>query len=110
MGHAGPVTSRGAATRRSASRPPRSWPRTVTGLFAGGLVALALALVVAWFVAGKVGSPGPGPGMLVWHGVAAVAAVAAQLQADRRTGPSALLAMAVVVVITVVVLAVQWLA
>jgi len=110
VGHAGAVTSRGTTTRRSASRPPRSWPRTVTGLFAGGLVALALALVVAWFVAGKIGSPGPGPGTMTWHGAAAVLAVLAQVQADRRRGPAGVLAMAAVVVITTVVLAVQWLA
>ena len=48
--------------------------------------------------------------MLVWHGVAAVLAVVAQVQADRRTGLPAALAMAAVVVITVAVLAVQWLA
>ena len=110
MGHAGPVTFRGQTTRRSAPRSPRSWPRTITGLLAGGLVALTLALVVAWFVADKVGSPGPGPGMLAWHTVAAVAAVVAQVQADRRTGLPGRLAMAAVVVITTVVLAVQWLA
>jgi hypothetical protein len=104
------VTFRGATTRRSASRPPRSWPRTITGLLAGGLVALTVALVVAWFVAGKVGSPGPGPSMLVWHGLAAVAAVVAQLQADRRAGLHGRLAMAAVVLITTAVLAVQWLA
>jgi hypothetical protein len=104
------VTSRGATTHRSISRPPRSWPRTISGLLAGGLVALALALVVAWFVADEVGSPGPGPGMMIWHGVAAVLAVLAQVQADRRRGLPGLLAMAAVLVLTTVVLAVQWLA
>jgi hypothetical protein len=100
------VTARRAAT----SRRPSSWPRTLTGLLAGGLVALALALVVAWFVADRIGSPGPGPGTLTWHAVAAVAAVLAQVQADRRGGRPGVLAMSAVVLITVVVLAVQWLA
>lgn len=87
-----------------------SWPRSLTGLLAGGLVALAVALLVAWFVADRIGSAGPGTSMLVWHGVAAVLAVLAQVQADRRDGPAAALAMAAVVVITVAVLAAQWLA
>jgi hypothetical protein len=106
------VGDAGAVTYRRTGRPRRSAgsPRTLTGLLAGGLVALAVALVVAWFLAGRIGSAGPGPAMLVWHGVAAVLAVLAQVQADRRTGLPAALAMGAVVVITVVVLAVQWLA
>jgi ABC-type Fe3+-siderophore transport system permease subunit len=106
VGDAGVVSYR--RTRRT--RGVVSWPRTLTGLLAGGLVALALALLVAWFVAARIGSAGPGPDMLVGHGVAAVLAVVAQVQADRRTGPPAALAMAAVVAITVAVLAVQWLA
>jgi hypothetical protein len=103
------ITGRRAADR-AADRAAWSWPRTLTGLLAGGLVALALALVVAWLAADRIGSPGPGPVMLIWHGVAAVLAVLAQVQADRRGGLPGRLAMAAVVVITAAVLAVQWLA
>lgn len=83
--------------------------RALTGVLAGGLVALAIALVAAWFVADTIGSPGPSPAVLVGHGLAAVAAVAAQVLADRRTGPPAALAMTSVVVISVVVLVGRWL-
>ncbi len=99
-------------SRRGArgSWPRGSWLRAITGLLAGGLVALTVALVVAWIVADRIGSPGPGPGTLVWHGVAAIGAVVAQRQADRRTGALGWAAMAVVVTISAAVLAVQWLA
>jgi hypothetical protein len=94
-------------------RPPRrarSWPRTISGLLAGGLVGLAVALAVGWVLADRTNSPGPGPSTLIWHGLAAVAAVAAQSQADRRRGLGGAVAASAVVVITVVVLAAQWLA
>lgn len=84
--------------------------RALTGLLAGGLVALALAVVAAWFVADRIGSPGPGPGVLIGHAAAAVVAVVAQVQADRRTGWPAAAAMATVATITALVLAAQWLA
>jgi steroid 5-alpha reductase family enzyme len=87
-----------------------SWLRGLTGLLAGGLVALAVALTVGWVIADRTGSPGPGPATLVWHGAAAVAAVVAQLYADRHDGRSGLLAAVAVALITAVVLAVQWLA
>lgn len=84
--------------------------RRVSGVLAGGLVVLAVALGVAWVVATRTGSPGPAPGFLAWHAIAAVAAVAAQVRADRAPdGRGAGPALAVVV-ISVVVLAVLWLA
>ena len=67
------------------TRPRRSLLRGLSGLLVGGLVALALVLVAGWFYADHTGLPGPGPGMLVGHVVAAVAAVATQVWVDRRT-------------------------
>lgn len=83
--------------------------RGFTGLLAGGLVMLVVALLAAWAVAERFGTPGPGTGTLVWHACAAVAAVIAQRQADRRPGMPGVLAAVAVLVVTVVLLAVQWL-
>ncbi len=79
--------------RAAPPRPPR--PGTggagrwlgVTGLVAGGLAVLALALAASWVVAPRWGLPGPAPDLLAWHAGAAVAVVAAQVRADR-TGRS----------------------
>lgn len=90
--------------------PAGSWLRAVTGLLAGGLVALAVALACAWFVADRTGSAGPGPGTLVWHGIAAVAAVVAQRHADRHGDAIGTLAALAVAAVTVAVLAAQWFA
>jgi hypothetical protein len=84
--------------------------RGLSGLLAGGLVALVLALVGAWFLAEQLGVPGPGIPTIAGHAVAAVVAVLAQLQADRRRGAPASVAAMVVVLVTAGVLAVQWLA
>lgn len=102
MGHAGLVRQRGPGA-------PRAWLRGLSGLLAGGLVVLAAVLVVVWVVADRLGQPGPGAGLLAWHGAGAAAAVLAQRVADRRSGTAATLAALAVVTITVVVLAVQWL-
>lgn len=84
--------------------------RRVSGVLAGGLVVLAVALGVAWVVATRTGSPGPAGSFLAWHAVAAVAALVAQVRADRAPdGRGAAPALAVVV-ISVVVLATLWLA
>ncbi len=91
-------------------RGTSSWLRSLTGLLAGGLVALAVALVGAWVIADQLASPGPGTGTLIWHGAAAVAAVLTQRRADRQPGVGGTLAACGVLVITAVVLAVQWLA
>jgi hypothetical protein len=84
--------------------------RGLSGLLAGGLVALVLALVGAWFLAEQLGVPGPTVSTIAGHAVAAVAAVLAQHQADRRRDGAAVAAALAVVLITAVVLAVQWLA
>lgn len=92
----------------------RTWSgnalRRISGVLAGGLVVLAVALGVAWVVATRTGSPGPAGSFLAWHAVAAVAALVAQLRADRAPdGRGAGPALAVVV-ISAVVLAALWLA
>lgn len=85
--------------------------RGLSGVLAGGLVVLALALGVAWVVATRTGAPGPAPSFLAWHAVAAVVAVVAQVRADRAAdgGHGAGAALAVVGV-SAVVLAALWLA
>ncbi|MGI5127647.1 hypothetical protein ACQEVB_12615 [Pseudonocardia sp. CA-107938] len=84
--------------------------RGFTGLLAGGLVALVLALGVAWALAAAEGAPGPGPVRVLGHLVAAVVAVAAQRYADRNAGGRAAVAALAVVVVTVLVLVVAWIA
>jgi hypothetical protein len=84
--------------------------RGLSGLLAGGLVALVFALVGAWFLAEHLAVPGPEPSTIAGHTFAAVVAVLAQRQADRRSGATAILAALAVVLVTVVVLAVRWLA
>jgi hypothetical protein len=64
----------------------------VTGLLAGGLAVLALALVASWMVAPRLGLPGPAVDLLAWHLAAAVAVVVAQVRADRSGRPGAVLA------------------
>jgi hypothetical protein len=79
----------------------RSLLRGLSGLLTGGLVALALVLVAGWFYADHAGLPGPGPGMLIGHVAAAVAAVVTQVWADRRAdrvGTSAAAALATLIV------------
>ena len=91
------------------TRPRRSLLRGLSGLLVGGLVALALVLVAGWFYADHTGLPGPGPGMLIGHVVAAVAAVAAQVWVDRRRDPVGTLAAAALAAVVTGGLALAWL-
>jgi hypothetical protein len=84
--------------------------RGLSGVLAGGLVVLVLALVGAWGVAERNGTPGPGVNTLAWHAGAAVVAVLAQRQADRRPDAQGVCAAVAVLVVTAVLLTVQWLA
>jgi glucose-6-phosphate-specific signal transduction histidine kinase len=84
--------------------------RGLSGLLAGGLVILLVTLGVAWYVADQAGSSGPGAQTLVWHAVAAVAAVIAQRYADRHRDTRGVLAAGAVIVIAAVLLTVEWLA
>lgn len=117
MGPVGAMSERAGAARRGRGRgssalsgPRRAgWLRGFSGLLAGGLVALTLALFVAWLVASRTGSSGPGISALAWHTVAAVVAVAGQVHADRRPGARGALAAVGVIGVTAAVLAAQWL-
>jgi hypothetical protein len=84
--------------------------RVVSGVLAGGLVALALALVVAALLARRAGTPGPGASTLVWHAAAAVTAIAAQSFADRRGDRAGTVASLVVLAVTAAAVGALWLA
>lgn len=85
----------------------RARVQAVSGVLAGGLVALAVALVATWVVATRLGVPGPPVPFLVWHGVAAVVAVVLQVRADRARSTAA---SAAVAGLAVVVLGGLWFA
>lgn len=101
---------RGRSGRGNAGGRAGARLRGFTGVLAGGLVVLVLTLVGAWVVAERSGTPGPGLSTIVWHALAAVAAVVAQRQADRRRGTPGAWAAVAVLVVTLVLLVVQWLA
>jgi hypothetical protein len=83
--------------------------RGFSGVLAGGLVVLAVALVVGAVIAQQRAVPGPDALTIGGHAAAAVAAVLVQRRADRARGTAAIGAVLAVVALTVVVLAVQWL-
>ncbi len=97
-----------ALTRGPESRAIRLL-RGFSGVLTGGLVALALVLLVAGIVAQQREVPGPGVLAIAGHIVAAVAAVLVQRRADRTRGLVAAGAALAVVALSVVVLAAQWL-
>ena len=82
--------------------------RGLSGLLTGGLVGLAIVVCAAQWLAGTSGRPGPGMAEVVGHVVAALAAVALQLVADRLRGPSAALVSGSVLVIAAGVLWFGW--
>ena len=92
---------------RAPAAPRRAWVQAVSGLLAGGLVVLAVALAASWVIATRLGVPGPPVPFLVWHGLAAAVALGLQVYGDRRRSPAAALA---VVVLSAVVLGALWLA
>lgn len=83
--------------------------RGLSGVTAGGLVALFVVLLVGWLLTTRTGTAGPGTGMLVGHGLAAAGAVAGQVVADRRRDGVGTLAAAVVLAVGVAVLCGYWL-
>jgi hypothetical protein len=95
----------GAVTRPRS----RSVLRGLSGVLVGGLVALALVLLAGWFYADRTGLPGPGLGVIVGHGIAAVAAVIAQVWVDRRRDRTGTLAAAALAVLVVGGLTLTWL-
>ncbi len=98
-----------AAVTRPHGRRRRSLARALSGVLVGGLVALALLLLGGWFYADRSGLPGPGLAVLVGHGAAAVAAVAAQVWVDRRPDRTGTLAAAALAALVVGGLALTWL-
>lgn len=96
-------------SRRSSPRVARRHPLLsgLSGLLAGGLVALAAVLLGAAVVATRSGSPGPPVAVVVYHGAAGLAAVLAQRRAERTGSMAPALA---VVLISAVVLVLLWLA
>jgi hypothetical protein len=87
----------------------RSVLRGLSGVLVGGLVALALVLLAGWFYADRTGLPGPGFAVLVGHGIAAVAAVVAQVWVDRRRDRTGTLGAALLAALVVGGLTLTWL-
>jgi hypothetical protein len=83
--------------------------RGFSGVLAAGLVGLFVVLVAGWVFTTRTGSPGPGTAMLVGHGLAALAAVVAQVVADRRAGRTGAVAAWLVIALAVLVLGGYWL-
>ncbi|GAA5125107.1 hypothetical protein [Pseudonocardia adelaidensis] len=98
----------GTLRRRTEPRAVRLL-RGFSGVLAGGLVALAVALLVAGVVAQQRAVPGPGAASIGGHVVAAVAAVVLQRRADRSPAAQAAGWAFAVMGLTAVVLAVLWL-
>ena len=87
----------------------RSVLRDVSGVLAGGLVALTLVLLAGWFYADRAGLPGPDRGVVVGHVVAAVVVVSVQVWVDRRSDATGTLAAAALAAAVVTGLALVWL-
>lgn len=82
--------------------------RGLSGLVAGGVVALACVVLGAAVLGARRDFPGPGAQSLAWHLGAVLVVLGAQLVADRRRGPAALLGSATVLVTAGVLLWTQW--
>jgi hypothetical protein len=94
-----------------AVRPRRSGKRVLRGLsgvLAGGLVALAITVCVAQWLASMSGRPGPGMATVLCHVLAAPSAVVLQLAAERAPSRGAALASWAVLVLAAGVLWFGW--
>ncbi|WP_410870480.1 hypothetical protein [Nocardia sp. A7] len=82
--------------------------RAVSGVVAGGVLALLCVVVGAAVIGSRRDFPGPGAESLSWHVVAAVVVVVAQVFADRRRGMSTVFGSVAVLVTAGVLLWTQW--
>jgi hypothetical protein len=82
--------------------------RGLAGVLAGGMVVLALGILVVWVGADRYGLPGPGADVVIGHAVGAVAAVVGQRVADRRPDRTGTVAAALVVGLVAFVLGFAW--
>jgi hypothetical protein len=101
------TTDAGRAVRRRRSQSARV-PRGFSGVLAGGLVALAVAVCLAQWLAATSGRPGPGVAAVVGHVIAALGAVMLQLVAERSRGHTAVLAACAIPLLAAAVLWIGW--
>jgi hypothetical protein len=80
----------------------------LSGVLAGGLVALAIIVCLAQWLAGASGYPGPGSAAVAGHVLAALAAVGLQAAAERLHGRIATLAAWSVALLAAAVLWFGW--
>lgn len=92
----------------TALRPDDLATRGLSGVLAGGLVALAVVVCLAQWLAGASGLPGPGCTAVTGHVAAALAAVVLQLAAERFRGWTATLACWAVLLLAAGVLWFGW--
>ena len=91
-------------------RPGFGWRalRGLSGVLAGGLVALAVTVGLAQWLAGSFASPGPGTATVAAHATAALLAVVLQVLADHARGQRAVLAAGAVLALFAGVLWFGW--
>lgn len=94
----------------TALRRAQRAPRALSGVLSGGLVALAIVVCVAQWLASTSSRPGPGVAAVAGHVIAALAAVLLQLAADHFQGRMAALAAWSVLLLATAVLWFAWLA
>ncbi len=82
--------------------------RGLSGVLAAGLIALAVVVCLAQWLAVTSGRPGPGPAAVLGHVVAALAAVGLHVAAERVRGRFGVLASWSVVVLAAAVLWFGW--
>jgi hypothetical protein len=82
--------------------------RGLSGVLTGGLIALAIVVCLAQWLAATSRQPGPGPASVVGHVVAALSALGLQLVAERSRGRFGTLACWSVLMLTVSVLWFGW--
>ena len=83
-------------------------PRGLSGVLAGGLVALAVTVCLVQWWASISGDPGPGRAAVVGHMLAALGAVVLQVVAERSSGGVATLAPWCIVTLAAAVLWFGW--